>query len=81
MPSFPRTFNESQQLRLRLESESLARYKAQMVQRTVNLTDAEAECPHGKLPLDRVQTCSCWPPEAREALAIRVQDSPDFCQG
>lgn len=52
--------------------------EAMKVQTRINLTDAEHECAHGKLPLDRVQTCPCWPAEAREALAQRVQESSDF---
>jgi hypothetical protein len=78
--SRPKTFNEQQQLKLRIEFESLARYKAKMVQVRINLTDVEHECEHGALPLDRrkPRNCFCWSPAAVAALANRVQDNPDF---
>jgi hypothetical protein len=62
------------------EFAALRAYKAAMV---VKLTDTEYECAHGALPLDRKKPdgCECWTPAMTDALANRVQDSPDFCQG
>jgi hypothetical protein len=76
----PRSFNGFERSQLRLEFESLARMKAKLVQTHVNLTDAEFECIHGALPLDRSKPvgCLCWPRDAMVALANRQQDNPDY---
>lgn len=65
---------------VRRETAALERMRVQLV---INLTDEAHECDHGRLPLDRNKPveCDCWPNEATNALASRVQDNPDFCQG
>jgi hypothetical protein len=65
------------------EFRALAAYKARMVQVRINLTDEAGECDHGALPLDRTKPpgCTCWTAARTDALANRVQDSPDYCQG
>lgn len=63
---------------LRDEQRSLDRMLAWSNRR--KLTDAESECVHGALPLDRSKPagCRCWTPEATSALLQRVEDNPDY---